>query len=163
MIKVFNKEKHLQQICDMLIADVSGFKSITKPTTSLLQELPTVENPVFVYEENNIVKGFIRCARSNPVLRYWNVSKLYVSKGYRKEGIGGKLLSSVIDYYTLLGYSFVKLWVYENNTKAVDFYKKMGLETAGREDAISDQWPILYMRKYLYNLEAWQDQKKQEL
>src|SRR5699024_585565 len=68
---------------------------------------------VFVYEENNKIKGFIG------IMEKSYIAGLFVSNKYQSKGIGEKLLNVCKKEYSAL-----KLDVYAKNLKAVNFYIK---------------------------------------
>ena len=72
---------------------------------------------VFVYEDNDEVKGFIGIAENS------YIAGLFVSQKYQSNGIGGELLKRCKQEYSIL-----KLDVYAKNIKAVNFYKKHGFK-----------------------------------
>lgn len=72
---------------------------------------------VFVYEENNKIKGFIG------IMEKSYIAGLFVSKKYQLKGIGEKLLNVCKKKYPTL-----KLDVYAKNLKAVNFYIKHGFK-----------------------------------
>ena len=72
---------------------------------------------VFVYEDNNEIKGFIG------IMEKSYIAGLFVSNKYHSNGIGEKLLNVCKKEYPTL-----KLDVYAENLKAVSFYKKHGFK-----------------------------------
>lgn len=72
---------------------------------------------VFVYEENNEIKGFIG------IMEKTYIAGLFVSNKYQSKGIGEKLLNVCKKEYPTL-----KLDVYVKNSKAINFYKKHGFK-----------------------------------
>lgn len=70
---------------------------------------------IFVYEDNNELKGFIG------IMEKSYIAGLFVLNKYHSNGIGEKLLNVCKKEYQTL-----KLDVYAKNLKAVDFYKKHG-------------------------------------
>lgn len=69
----------------------------------------------FVYEEDNIIKGFIS------VIRNSFIGALFVLQDYQGQGIGKKLLDHCKSLYTSL-----ELCVYVDNINAVKFYNHCG-------------------------------------
>lgn len=88
--------------------------------------LENKEIVTFVYEEDNIVKGFVSGNKGNE--KYdCEISSLYVEPKYQKEGIGTKLLEHIKIYYKNIGYKNLIIWTIkglQNNT----FYKRQGGE-----------------------------------
>ncbi|WFA07827.1 N-acetyltransferase [Tissierella sp. Yu-01] len=75
------------------------------------------EATVFVYEDNNEIKGFIG------IIEKIYIAGLFVSNQYQNEGIGSKLLEKCKENYPIL-----RLDVYAKNLKAINFYKKHGFK-----------------------------------
>ena len=75
------------------------------------------EASVFVYQDNNVIKGFIGIIENS------YIAGLFVSNRYQANGIGGDLLKRCKQAYPIL-----KLDVYAKNLKAVSFYKKHGFK-----------------------------------
>ena len=70
----------------------------------------------YVYEENNIIKGFIGLVKDY-------VAGIFVKEEYRSKGIGKSLLNYCKEKHTKL-----KLKVYEKNEKAIRFYERENIE-----------------------------------
>lgn len=69
----------------------------------------------FIYEESNDIKGFIS------ILNNDFIGALFVDVSSQGKGIGSQLVDFVKERYHTLS-----LAVYENNKKAVEFYKSIG-------------------------------------
>jgi len=72
---------------------------------------------VFVYEDDDVIKGFIGVVEDS------YIAGLFVSHKYQSKGIGGKLLNRCKEDYPIL-----RLDVYAQNLKAVNFYQKHGFK-----------------------------------
>ncbi len=68
---------------------------------------------VYVYEDCNIIKGFIGVAEQN------YIAGIFVKKEHQREGIGQKLIE-----YCKSKYPYLELDVFTKNKKAVNFYLK---------------------------------------
>lgn len=66
---------------------------------------------VYVYEEGNLIKGFIGVVEQN------YIAGLFVKKEYQREGLGQKLIE-----YCKSKYQYLMLDVFTKNKKAVNFY-----------------------------------------
>lgn len=64
------------------------------------------------------------------------LDEIFIDLEYRNKGIGTSIVQKI-----LLDYSLVYLWVYKNNKRAIEFYKKMGF-------SISDETETRYFMKY---------------
>ncbi|WP_238917588.1 N-acetyltransferase [Clostridium sp. YIM B02555] len=72
---------------------------------------------IYIFEENNIIKGFIGVMEEN------YIAGLFVKNEYQREGIGKKLLD-----YCKSKYLVLKLDVFIKNKNAVNFYYKNGFK-----------------------------------
>ena len=81
---------------------------------SLVQE-QLIQANIYIYEQDNIIKGFVGMTDNY-------MAGIFVDKNFRSMGIG-KIL---IDYIKEIYPSF-HLNVYKENRRAVDFYKREGL------------------------------------
>ena len=91
---------------------------------------------LFVYVDNDIVKGFIHIEKH---IDFIDIINIAVDKNYQREGIGSKLLESIINKYNLR----ILLEVRESNTSALKLYEKFNFKEInrrhkyyGNEDAI---------------------------
>ncbi|MSU02505.1 N-acetyltransferase [Tissierella pigra] len=75
------------------------------------------ESTVFVYEEENEVKGFVGIVEDS------YIAGLFIAEEYQYRGIGSKLINKCKEYNSTL-----KLDVYGKNLKAINFYKKCGFK-----------------------------------
>jgi len=75
------------------------------------QMLPSAD--IYVYEENNIIKGFIGIVEQN------YIAGIFVKKEYQKEGIGQKLID-----HCKSRYPYLLLDVFTKNKRAINFYDK---------------------------------------
>lgn len=62
------------------------------------------------------------------------LSKLYVADEFQRQGVGTKLMEHSIGRAIRLGYKFLWLFVWEQNARAIAFYKKCGFDAVGSHD-----------------------------
>ena len=100
-----------------------------------LQEmLKRLENPVFVYEDDGHVAGYIMCQEQNPCssaltpVKTLYIDDLCVDEDARGKGIGRKLFQYVKDYAKKNGFYNVTLHVWNSNPGAMKFYESLGLK-----------------------------------
>ena len=90
--------------------------------------------PIFVYEENDIILGYVFCIFEEEHLSSMqNIKTLYiddlcVDKEVRGKHIGSKLYEYVKKYAKANGCYNITLNVWEGNNNAYEFYKKVGLK-----------------------------------
>ncbi len=88
---------------------------------------PSVNQFIILAEENNMLVGFV-CIFGNQDTAFGSlIDNLHVKPDFKGKGIGKKLLNKASDlifekYKTKL----MHLWVFEANTSAIGFYKKLG-------------------------------------
>ncbi|RDY27690.1 N-acetyltransferase [Romboutsia weinsteinii] len=90
----------------------------------------------FIYEDEEGIKGFIS------IINNEFIGALFVGNDYQGGGIGSKLIQYVCDLYNNL-----TLAVYKDNTKSVEFYKKMNFEIIS-EGINEDSKYVEYTMKY---------------
>ena len=98
-------------------------------------EVINSETPVFVYESDNKVVGYVFCIVTN----YHNdtsfcdhktiyIDDLCVDENARHEGIGTALYEYVLEYAKSIGCHNVTLNVWEGNDSAIKFYENIGMK-----------------------------------
>jgi putative acetyltransferase len=75
------------------------------------QMLPSAD--IYVFEENNIIKGFIG------IIEQSYIAGIFIKKEFQREGIGYKLIE-----YCKLKYKHLELDVFQKNEGALKFYYK---------------------------------------
>lgn len=137
--------------------DVNGVFNISNACFSMPWSIESIEgeinNPLAKYivardEDSNLVVGFVGIWI---VVGEGSITNIAVHTDYRKQGIGAKLLESLINLCTHLDCSLINLEVRASNYPAQNLYKKYGFVVDGlrkgyyednKEDAI-------LMTKYL--------------
>ncbi len=89
----------------------------------------------YVYEENNIIKGYIMARIKEvgliPVMNKRTIlfiEDIVVDKNYYNEGIGTKLFTFIEEKAQLLNINSIELNVWNLNENAIKFYEKMGFK-----------------------------------
>jgi ribosomal protein S18 acetylase RimI-like enzyme len=89
-------------------------------------------NTVYVAEENDKIVGFICCTIRNKKGTIFNkeghIENLFVSKNFRKKGIGKKLYEKAIEDFKKLQCTHIGLFTFFDYKGAIAFYKSLGLE-----------------------------------
>ena len=85
--------------------------------------------PFYVYEENNIIKGFIWCGQvieDNNILdeNIFEIFAIYVNPSDKYKGIGTKLINFAKDEARKQNYIKVYLWCLKENFSGRKFYEK---------------------------------------
>lgn len=61
------------------------------------------------------------------------IEELYVTRAYRRRGIGRRLVELVVDYGRERGFDGIDLEAYQDNTPASVLYRTMGFHRLGRQ------------------------------
>lgn len=117
---------------------------------ALIEEVGTNGNTfLMAYAENELV-GYVRLRDNNTPegLEGQNVieiSRIYATAGAIGKGIGSELMQACVDTARQLKKDVIWLMVWEQNQKAIEFYKKWGFEKFGDQgfvlgDDIQNDW-----------------------
>ena len=104
-----------------------------KQVTGLALLIASQKDAVFVVEVNNAVIGMcsvqtlISTAEGGTV---GIVEDLIVNRAYRKQGAASSLLAEVLNWSERHGLKRLQLLADQNNSFALDFYKKQGWQTS---------------------------------
>ena len=106
----------------------------SKYTDKQLEEIILNENtPIFVAQDGEAVIAYAFCVinsiKSSTFMRDMKslyIDDLCVLDGYRKQGIGGKVLDYVLDFARENGVEQITLNVWQGNEPAISFYKDKG-------------------------------------
>lgn len=91
---------------------------------------------IWVAEENGRIVGFVASdgnwfsKREGKVVGA--IHELIVLPEYRNRGIGKALVEKALEYFRSRGLDIAELWVGDENTRAIEFYKKLGFEEKDR-------------------------------
>ena len=86
-----------------------------------------IQANIYIYEQGNIIKGFVGMTDNY-------MAGIFVDKNFRSMGIGKMLIDYIKEIYP----SFY-LNVYKENRRAVNFYKREGLNIISEETDIDTQ------------------------
>lgn len=139
--------------------DVKGVFDISNASFSIPWSIESINgelnNPLAKYivardEINDLVVGFVGIWI---VVGEGNITNIAVHPDYRGNGIGDKLLSSLINLCYDLNCSLINLEVRESNYKAQNLYKKFGFNIDGiRKGYYEDNKEnAILMSKILYS------------
>ena len=109
----------------------------------------------FVYEENALA-GYMKlnvCPDQSDLHdeESLELERIYVLPGFQNKGIGDKLIAHAEDVARALGKTRLWLGVWEDNTRALHFYERHGLEAFGAHPYIlgDDRQTDILMHKAL--------------
>ncbi|MTK54057.1 GNAT family N-acetyltransferase [Paludibacter sp.] len=102
---------------------------MTNTVEKMIAEKDYINGYAAVNEENTII-GYATCffAYYTWIGKSFYMDDLYVKPEYRAQGIGTKLINSIIDLATKEHCSKLRWQVSEWNTPAIGFYKSLGAQ-----------------------------------
>ncbi len=111
------------------------------PETEIAQLKPLILNEYFaqvclhVVVRDNQILGFLGSSEDN-------IEMLFIDPDFRRTGVGSSLLDFAVKQQGIH-----KVDVNEQNTQAVNFYKKSGFDVVGRSelDGQGNPYPLLHM------------------
>ena len=124
------------------------YDSVNKLLSSFNNSINLNTNPFYkclIYEENGILGVLV----IEEIYDRIELDYIIVNKKNRRYGIAGKLMDFLIDYAKNNNISNITLEVNENNTSAINLYKKYKFEfVSRREKYYKDKDAIFMMRKF---------------
>ena len=114
--------------------------------------------PVFVFEEDNIVQGFATYGsfRDWPAYLYSIEYSIYVHPDYRNGGIASQLLSKLIEKAQQSGYRTIVAGIDASNIGSIKLHEKFNFNHAGTIKHVGykfEQWlDLAFYQLDLYNI-----------
>lgn len=104
--------------------------------SKIREELQNPESKFFIVEAKDQVLAYLKLnvGTAQTEQDYNNsleVERIYVSKEYKNMHLGSQLIKRAIAFGKDLDLDYIWLGVWENNTKAIGFYEKMGFQKFG--------------------------------
>lgn len=94
---------------------------------------------IFIVIKNDEIAGVIRTISDQA--RFAFLVDLFVSKKFRKQGIGTRLLKTAGDYYSKLKVCHIELTTDPTDPKLPEFYRKVGLVRDKGSEVFYYPWP----------------------
>lgn len=91
---------------------------------------------IISYSANSNLISLIAFYANNEQSKIAFLSFIGTSKKYRSKGIGKHLIDMMINVVKSRGYNKIQLEVYKTNTKAFDFYKKLGFSLVEEHEKV---------------------------
>ncbi|QQT10092.1 GNAT family N-acetyltransferase [Staphylococcus pasteuri] len=114
--------------------------------------------PVFVFEKDNIVQGFATYGsfRDWPAYLYSIEHSIYVHPNYRNGGIASQLLSKLIEEAQQSGYRTIVAGIDASNIGSIKLHEKFNFNHAGTITQVGykfEQWlDLAFYQLDLYNI-----------
>jgi len=92
-------------------------------------------NETYVYEENNIIKGFMTigdCRDDDKDINTFELQGIYIDPLFQRQHIGARLVDYCVNEAIKGNKKEIVLWVFEKNNDSIEFYKKMGFLLDGK-------------------------------
>lgn len=121
--------------------DMQGVLELYFNAPQVLSELLDEEDNFFFYEEDNILKGYLRinakhiCPIPNLAHRKCiELVRLYILREFHGAGVANKLMNYALEFAKNKGFEVIYLSVWEYNFRARGFYEKYGFTNTGVEN-----------------------------
>lgn len=121
--------------------DMRGVLDLYFNTSQVTSELVDNADNFFFFEEDGIVKGYLRINAKHacPLDSFQDKNcielvRLYVLKEYHGAGVANKLMDFAIDFARKNSFEIIYLSVWEYNFRARGFYEKHGFINSGIEN-----------------------------
>ena len=120
---------------------------------SIFETDPTIKNYVYGYFIDDIMRGIIRIKYHREIKAY-NVDMLFVDPSFHRKHIGATLLQYAIDKF---GKYDMMLYVFSDNTPAINLYKKYGFIIDRTIDCPSEKFENRKQHIMIRKSETWLD------
>ena len=120
-------------------ADTVEFKS--KDRLDWFYGHPQNTYPIFVYELNGVVVGWISISPYRPgrkALRYTAEISYYIHTGFKRKGIGSRLIEYVLNQSKALNFKTLFAIILDKNIASINLLKKFGFAEWGYMPDIAD-------------------------
>jgi phosphinothricin acetyltransferase len=134
IIKIYNEAIPLQATADTELVEAND-------RLQWFNEHGTNRYPIFVYEINNKVVGWISISAyrsGRKALRYTAEVSYYIDSKYKRQGIASTLLNFVIENCWSYQIKTIFAIVLEHNTPSIELLKKLNFEEWGKLPAVAD-------------------------
>lgn len=139
----------------------AAFKDIVPE--ELLKNCTEINRATTMYKElldENIGNGYILEIDGKPhCIAWWDATREKDMPGYAelicihslqdkwRSGYGSKMMSRIMEDVSAAGYSKIMLWVFDNNTRAINFYKKHGFVATGKKQPAFEAVEEMYIKE----------------
>ena len=111
--------------------------TVKKREDAFIQYLSNIEikDKTYVYDENNIVKGFLTigdCRDDDKDKDTFELMGIYIDPLFQRQKIGTKFTNYCIEEARKQNRKEITLWVFEKNDDSIKFYQKMGFNIDGK-------------------------------
>ncbi len=127
----------ITEISDAVVSSISSDANLSR-YTNLPDCLSTNTDLMFehtlvtaVVTCDKVVRGVCVCEKSQ-IPDGCEITALYIADGFQGSGLGRKLLSHALREIRAKNCRTAYLWVDENNTRAISFFKKFGFYSNGK-------------------------------
>ena len=150
---------------DLAYIQTESWKAALKDilSTEILQMSTNLNRATAMYKrllDENIGNGYILEVDSHPhCIAWWDATREKDMPGYAelicihslqdkwRSGYGSKMMSRIMEDVSAAGYSKIMLWVFDNNTRAISFYKKHGFVATGKKQPAFEVVEEMYIKE----------------
>ena len=139
----------------------AGFKDIL--SADVLQRCTQVDKATAMYRrllEKNIGNGYLLKVEGNPhCIAWWDATRendmpdyaelicIHSLQNQWRKGYGSKMMDVVLHDIEKAGYSKLMLWVFEDNTRAIQFYEALGFTANGKVKTAIEATEVCYEKE----------------
>ncbi len=140
--------------------DMEGFIKQFFNEKQVYEELENPDDFYFIAFINDTAVGYIRMKEEESEVviiknrKGIELKRIYVLKEYHSQKIGARLMQFALDFAAENTYELLWLGVWENNEKALAFYKKFGFRDTGVKHPFpigntpqTDNWLVKFIEK----------------
>ena len=138
--------------------NMDAYSALAFTPEKMLSELSNTNSEFYFALDEDVIVGYIKLNYNDAQTDIQDentleIERIYVSGDYHGKYIGKQLLDFVINIARSKQFNYVWLGVWENNQKAIAFYKRNGFETFSSHDFMlgDERQTDLLMRKSLLN------------
>jgi ribosomal protein S18 acetylase RimI-like enzyme len=122
-------------------------QAVDRPDELWRQQLANARCTMFVARAKEQPVGLVGACRAEEDAHAGEIISMYVNAGWRRQGVGRRLLAAAIDHLaTIPGITVIRLLVSPDQVAAQHLYAALGFQFQGREDASRDDSRLIMER-----------------
>lgn len=119
--------------------DFYAYTSMAFTDEKLKSELAENDSEFFFIYEDEILAGYFKLNKFINHLEKYDpgfieLQRIYISKEFQSTGLGAYTVKYILEYVKNLRFKTLWLGVWEHNSGAIRFYKRMGFKEVGSHD-----------------------------
>ncbi len=122
-------------------------EAVVHPDERWRQQLANPRCAIFVARVGEQPVGLVGACRFADDADVGEIISMYVNAGWRRQGVGRRLLAAAIDHLAIIpGITVIRLLVSPDQVAAQQLYAALGFQFQGREDASRDDSRLIMGR-----------------